>query len=146
MVTKKMTIVGTFSVIVQLQTSRRFVSSSNFRSSKPQLWIDAHCTSKHEFVCEQDAVPKVVARKSSYGEWSHHGHKEDDCAVEKMLTFENKTTEDWGTFWLLPDGAKNKGFVLDFGIVKALNLVQLVNTHVTKWRDRGTKEFKVFLR
>ena len=47
-------------MIVQLQTSRRFVSSSNFRSSKPQLWIDALCASKHEFVCEQDAVPKVV--------------------------------------------------------------------------------------
>ena len=89
---------------------------------------------------------------SVQGEWTQHGHPKDAFAIRNSLQKnkegekEQKDKHGFFNFWLLPDGAKNKGFILDFGFVKAFNLVQVVNTHSAEWRDRATKKFKVYLR
>ena len=47
-------------------------------------------------------------------------------------------------YWLAPDKTQAE-FVLDLGCKKIVNLVELVNTHNGDHRDRGTKEFKVWV-
>ena len=86
------------------------------------------------------------------GEWTHHGHPKDAFAIRNSLQKnkegekEQKDKYGFFNFWLLPDGAKNKGFILDLGFENILNLVQIVNTHSANWRDRATKELKVYVR
>ena len=87
--------------------------------------------------------------KSVVGDWTQNGHPKDAWAVQNVLKRNKKEQEDkdgFFNYWLLPNGAKNKGFTLDLGILKALNLVQVVNTHASHWRDRATKKFKVYVR
>ena len=124
---------------------------------QPKKWIDATCVLGPEvpdsnvpagFFCEMDTVAAVV--KGDRGEWP--GHPKDAWAVQNLLkknkkgVKEGKDKKGVFNYWLLPHGATNKGFILDFGFVKAFNLVQVVNTHSADWRDRATKKFKVYLR
>ena len=89
---------------------------------------------------------------SVQGEWTQHGHPKDAFAAlnafrkNKKGEKEQKGKDGIFNFWLLPDGATNKGFIVDLGVAKPLNLVQLVNTHTANWRDRSTKQFKVYVR
>ena len=69
-----------------------------------------------------------------------------DPSKNKKGEIEQKGKGGIFNFWLLPDGATNKGFIVDLGVAKPLNLVQLVNTHTANWRDRSTKKFKVYVR
>ena len=48
-------------------------------------------------------------------------------------------------YWLAPNKQDSAEVVLDLGCKKTVNLVELVNTHNGKLRDRSMKEFKVFL-
>ena len=50
-----------------------------------------------------------------------------------------------GTLWLAPNLQDSAEFVLDLGCEKTVNMVELVNTHAGRFRDRSMKEFKVFL-
>ena len=119
-------------------------------NSNPFL-SDTACVSSSPppgFFCEMDTVAAVV--KGDRGEWP--GHPKDAWAVQNLLkknkkgVKEGKDKKGVFNYWLLPNGATNKGFILDFGFVKAFNLVQVVNTHSAEWRDRATKKFKVYLR
>ena len=80
--------------------------------------------------------PKVVKEKSV--------KYDDRFTAEKLLT--RSLNEKHGNIWLLPNKATGKGFMLDFGFVKPFNLIELVNTHNAQFKDRSTKEFKVYLR
>ena len=119
-------------------------------------WIDASCELGPEvpdsnvpagFFCEMDTAASVL--KGDVGEWTQNGHPKNAWQVKNVLKKgENEQEGKDGIFnyWLLPNGAKNKGFTLDLGILKALNLVKVVNTHTSHWRDRATKKFKVYVR
>ena len=99
------------------------------------------------FFCEMDTVASVL--RGDVGEWTQNGHPKNAWQVENVLTRAEKEQEGKDgifNYWLLPNGAKNKGFTLDLGFVKALNLVKVVNTHTSHWRDRATKKFKVYVR
>ena len=80
--------------------------------------------------------PKVVKKKSV--------KYDDRFTADKMLTL--SLHEKHGNIWLLPNKATGKGFMLDFGSVKPFNLIELVNTHNAQFKDRSTKEFKVYVR
>ena len=94
--------------------------------------------------------PVVIS--SVQGEWTQNGHPKNAWAAKNVLRMKKKGEKEQEgkdgiyNYWLLPDGAKNKGFTLDLGIVKDLNLVQVVNTHSANWRDRATKKFKIYVR
>ena len=94
--------------------------------------------------------PVVIS--SVQGEWTQNGHPKNAWAAKNVLKMKDKGEKEQEgkdgiyNYWLLPDGAKNKGFTIDLGIVKDLNLVQIVNTHSANWRDRATKKFKVYVR
>ena len=94
--------------------------------------------------------PVVIS--SVQGEWTQNGHPKNAWAAKNVLRMKNKGEKEQEgkdgiyNYWLLPDGAKNKGFTLDLGIVKDLNLVRVVNTHSANWRDRATKKFNVYVR
>ena len=92
--------------------------------------------------------PNTSVLKGEVGDWSQNGHKKDTWRVQNVFKKEEKeqSKDGYYNYWLLPDGAKNKGFTLDLGILKALNLVQVVNTHSAHWKDRATKKFKVYVR
>ena len=53
--------------------------------------------------------------------------------------------EDQGNFWATQNYSQDY-FILDLGWVLLRRLVQLVNTHSAGWRDKSTKEIKVFLK
>ena len=80
--------------------------------------------------------PKVVKKQSV--------KYDDRFTADKMLTL--SLNEKHGNIWLLPNKATGKGFMLDFGSVKPFNLIELVNTHNAQFKDRSTKEFKVYVR
>ena len=68
----------------------------------------------------------------------------DDFSVSQLLT--NSPWELHGeNYWLAPNGQQSAEFVLDLGCSKQVNMVELVNTHNAEYRNRGTKEFKVFV-
>ena len=68
----------------------------------------------------------------------------DDFSVSQLLT--NSPVELHGeNYWLAPHGQQSAEFVLDLGCSKQVNMVELVNTHNAEYRNRGTKEFKVFV-
>ena len=81
--------------------------------------------------------PKVVKEKS--------GKYDARFTAEKLLTRSLKE-EFAKNYWLLPNKATGKGFMIDFGIKKAFNMVKLVNTHNAHAKDRSTKEFKIYIR
>ena len=81
--------------------------------------------------------PKVVKEKS--------GKYDARFTAEKLLTRSLKE-EFAKNYWLLPNKATGKGFMIDFGIKKSFNMVKLVNTHNAHAKDRSTKEFKIYIR
>ena len=65
-------------------------------------------------------------------------------SVTNLLT--NAPLEIFGkNYWKAPNLQDTAEFVLSLGCEKTVNMVELVNTHNGKWRDRSMKEFKVFL-
>lgn len=112
------------------------------------VWNDVRCGPEPGFFCETDIVANVL--QSDQGEWP--GHPKDAWSVKNALN-KNKKNEkeqkdETGIFnyWLTSNGQNNKGLTIDFGFVRILNLVKVVNTHNANWRDRATKEFKVYVR
>ena len=69
-----------------------------------------------------------------------------DSAVEKLLTEDNRGGKDEvkGTFWLAPSGSTAE-FVLELCPPRKVRTLTVVNTHAAEMRNRGTKEFKVYL-
>ena len=56
-------------------------------------------------------------------------------------------TEKFGkNYWLCPNYGKGSEFILDLGCEDSYDTVELVNAHNAHVKDRGTKEFQVFLR
>ena len=88
-----------------------------------------------------DSVSVSVVR-GDHATW--RGYPKDTWAVAKLLT--NAPREIFAeNYWLAPHKQDSAEFVLDLGCEKTVNLVELVNTHSGQYRDRGMKEFKVFL-
>ena len=85
--------------------------------------------------------PTVVKEKSI-----SYPHPKDQYTANHVLTRSRKKEEHGKNYWVAPDKATGKGFMLDYGSVKTFNLVELINTHNAESRDRSTKEFKVYLR
>ena len=81
--------------------------------------------------------PKVVKEKSS--------KYDSRFPAEKLLTKSLKE-EFAKNYWILPDRATGKGFMIDFRIKKSFNMVKLKNTHNAHAKDRSTKEFKIYIR
>ena len=81
--------------------------------------------------------PKVVKEKSS--------KYDSRFPAEKLLTKSLKE-EFAKNYWILPDRATGKGFMIDFKIKKSFNMVKLKNTHNAHAKDRSTKEFKIYIR
>ena len=81
--------------------------------------------------------PKVVKE--------HCSSYDSRFLCEKLFTRSLK--EEYGkNYWILPDKETGKGFMIDFGNKKSINLVQLVNTHNAFGKNKGTKEFKIYIR
>ena len=85
--------------------------------------------------------PKVVKSKSI-----SYPHHKDQYTADHVLTKSGKKEEHGKNYWVAPNKATGRGFVIDYGSIKTFNLVELVNTHNAQSRDRSTKEFKVKLR
>ena len=86
----------------------------------------------------------VSVVRGEHGAWTHHGHPKDTWDVTNLLT--NAPLEIFAkNYWLAPNKKDRAEFVLSLGCEKTVNMVELVNTHTGKWRDRSMKEFKVFL-
>ena len=77
------------------------------------------------------------------GTWTDHGLPAETFAVSKLLTW-SKPEEFAQNYWLAPDRGTGQ-FVLDLGNTVTVRNIFLVNTHNGVAKDRGTKDFKVFL-
>ena len=66
----------------------------------------------------------------------------DKFAVENLLVYHDKDDEPKNIYWLGKEGQASS-FVLDLGCDRKFNLIELVNTHNNKARDRGAKDIKV---
>ena len=83
--------------------------------------------------------PVSVVREEYHPPYNGH-----DFSVSQLLT--NSPWELHGeNYWLAPNGQQSAEFVLDLGCSKQVNMVELVNTKNAGNRNRGTKEFKVFV-
>ena len=86
--------------------------------------------------CTPNGLPIVISGDSL----------NSDSAVEHLLTDNTGggKEEVKGTFWLAPSRASAE-FVLELCPPTTVRTLIVVNTHAAEMRNRGTKEFKVYL-